>query len=120
MKLQGIGIRSLAAVARDPRRSTSERERCLGWLGTECTKASAAASGRRKMSLDIPFYRTPGIQHSSSLSGSFPPLDLAKTQSMPSIPSDTRHTEVRYYDLDGNKPISISTELCGFTHSAAH
>src|SRR6266849_9001121 len=57
MKLQGIGIRSLAAVARDPRRSTSERERCLG-LGTECTKTSAAASGRRKMSLDIPFYRT--------------------------------------------------------------
>src|SRR5258708_6801030 len=57
MKLQGVGIRSLAAVARDPRQSTSEREHCLG-LGTECTKASAAASGRRKMSLDIPFYRT--------------------------------------------------------------
>jgi hypothetical protein len=28
-------------------------------LGAECTKASAAASGRRKMSLDIPSYRTP-------------------------------------------------------------
>jgi hypothetical protein len=29
-------------------------------LGAECTKASAASSGRRKMSLDIPFYRTSG------------------------------------------------------------
>src|ERR1700674_2014948 len=57
MKPLGIGIRSLAAVARDPRRPTSERERCLG-LGAECTKASPAASGRRKMSLDIPSYRT--------------------------------------------------------------
>src|ERR1700674_914405 len=57
MKPQGIGIRSLAAVARDPRRSTSEHERCLG-LGAKCTKASAAASRRRKMSLDIPSYRT--------------------------------------------------------------
>ena len=57
MKPPEIGIRSLAAVARDPRRSTSEYERCLG-LGAECTKASAAASGRRSMSLDIPSYRT--------------------------------------------------------------
>src|SRR5580704_8832948 len=57
MKPQGIEIRCLAAVPRGPRRSTSERERCLG-LGAECTKASAASSGRRKMSLDIPFYRT--------------------------------------------------------------
>src|ERR1019366_7787072 len=59
MKPPEIGIRSLAAVARDPRRSTSEYERCLG-LGAECTKASAAASGRRSMSLDIPSYRTSG------------------------------------------------------------
>jgi len=27
---------------------------------------------------------------------------------------------VLYYDWDGNKPISISTELYGFTRSAAH
>src|SRR5450755_4730299 len=51
---------SLAAVALDPRRSTSDRERCLGW-GAECTKASAAASWRRRMSLDIPSYRTSGL-----------------------------------------------------------
>src|ERR1700680_3020141 len=57
MKPLGIGIRSRAAVARGQRRSTPEYERCLG-LGAECTKASAAASGRRRMSLDIPSYRT--------------------------------------------------------------
>ena len=57
MKPQGIGIRGLAAVARGPRRSTSRRGRCLG-LGAGCTKASAAAGRRGKMSLDIPFYRT--------------------------------------------------------------
>ena len=61
MKPQGIEIRSLAAVARGPRRSTSERERCLG-LGAECSKASATPSGRRKMSLDIPSYRTSGCR----------------------------------------------------------
>jgi hypothetical protein len=40
-------------------RAAAERQpdHCLS-LGAECTKASAAASGRRKMSLDIPSYRT--------------------------------------------------------------
>ena len=57
MKTLGIGIRSLTAVARGPRRSAKEHDHCLR-LGAECTKASAAASGRRKTSLDIPSYRT--------------------------------------------------------------
>src|SRR5713226_5439177 len=86
MKLQGIGIRSLAAVARDPRRSTSERERCLG-LGAECTKASAAASGRRKMSLDIPFYRT---SEKRSQPVARPPGLAAGRYS--AIPASYRHT----------------------------
>src|SRR5688572_20014842 len=57
MKKRGIGIWSLAAVARVPRRSAKERDDCLRF-GAECTKASAAASGRGKMYLDIPSYRT--------------------------------------------------------------
>jgi hypothetical protein len=40
---------------------SQERDHCLR-LGAECTKASAAASGRRKMSLNIPSYRTSGWQ----------------------------------------------------------
>src|SRR5260370_5028188 len=98
MNLQGVGTRSLAAVARDPRQSTSEREHCLG-LGTECTKASAAASGRRKMSLDIPFYRTFRGHVASHLlhPGGIGVLGDSRNPDTPRVQMDEKQNVVRHH-----------------------